>query len=278
MLIYFNSKSLYYYNLSIFNKREVKPALEINLASIDDFEKTTEKASVDLIDLKTIEEQEVIESRISTINTSTIVKSLEQIKTETEKISKAITELKYVAKPEIKTEDIKPEKKPEKEQQKKTSNTSEQKAEKENIIKEVISTNESKLGEELSKVTDGDDIKNVVKLSLRERVNIQRQIKSCYKMAIVRSGIDSKTKVLINVSLKRDGNIDMTKIKVVDEKKYDKLEEKEKEDFNIAITNAKNALIFCSPLRNLPSNKYKVWREMSLEFDSKNIDIDNAKL
>ena len=40
----------------------------------------------------------------------------------------------------------------------------------------------------------------------------------------------------------------------------------------IAVDNAKSALIFCSPLRGLPAGKYKTWKQMTFVFDSNNLE------
>jgi hypothetical protein len=40
-----------------------------------------------------------------------------------------------------------------------------------------------------------------------------------------------------------------------------------KEDYKIIIDNIKRALDLCSPLRNLPIEKYDSWKEIILQFD-----------
>ncbi|HSQ97166.1 MAG TPA: hypothetical protein VLL98_00415 [Rickettsiales bacterium] len=104
-------------------------------------------------------------------------------------------------------------------------------------------------------------------LSIREKVNIQRQIKGCYKMAILRSKKDSKAIIGLNVNVNKEGTIDMHNIKV--NKIVDNFDN---EGFAIALDNAKSALVFCSPLRGLPSGKYKTWKQMTFIFDSNNLE------
>ncbi len=108
---------------------------------------------------------------------------------------------------------------------------------------------------------------NKYALSLREKKNIQRQIKGCYKMAILRSKKDSKAIVGLSIKVAKDGIIDMDSIKV------SKISNNvNNNDFNIALDNAKSALVFCSPLRGLPSAKYRSWRQMTFVFDSNNLE------
>ena len=104
-------------------------------------------------------------------------------------------------------------------------------------------------------------------LSLREKKNIQRQIKSCYKMAILRSKKDSKAVISLTVRVEKDGIINMNNIKVVKI-----LDNSGTENSNIALDNAKSALVFCSPLRGLPAGKYKSWKQMTFVFDSNNLE------
>lgn len=104
-------------------------------------------------------------------------------------------------------------------------------------------------------------------LSLREKRNIQRQIKGCYKLAILRSKKDSKAIVALTVKVGRDGIINMNNIKV--NKIVDNFD---KNGFEIALENAKSALVFCSPLRGLPAGKYRTWKQMTFVFDSNNLE------
>ena len=104
-------------------------------------------------------------------------------------------------------------------------------------------------------------------LSLREKRNIQRQIKGCYKMAILRSRKDSKAVVALTVDLDSDGVININSARAASVG-----DNFNKDGFDIALDNAKSALVFCSPLRGLPSGKYKTWRQMTFVFDSNNLE------
>ena len=119
----------------------------------------------------------------------------------------------------------------------------------------------------LKEIEANSQIENKYMLSLREKRNIQRQIKGCYKMAILRSKKDSKAIVGLTIKVARDGIINMNDIAV--NKISNDVNEK---DFNIALDNAKSALVFCSPLRGLPAAKYRSWRQMTFIFDSNNLE------
>ena len=122
--------------------------------------------------------------------------------------------------------------------------------------------------EDIEKLKEINDTKNDTKymLSLREKRNIQRQIKGCYKMASLRSKKDSKAIVALTVNIEKDGIVNMNNIKV------NMVADDFENGFEIAVDNAKSALIFCSPLRGLPAGKYKTWKQMTFVFDSNNLE------
>lgn len=117
------------------------------------------------------------------------------------------------------------------------------------------------------KEIDENKIDSKYALSIREKVNIQRQIKGCYKMAILRSKQDSKAVIGLTVNVAQDGVIDIHNVKV--NKIVDNYDDN---GFEIALDNAKSALVFCSPLRGLPVGKYKTWKYMTFIFDSNNLE------
>jgi len=132
-----------------------------------------------------------------------------------------------------------------------------------------LQTNEIFNQDDYNKLKEIDENKIDSKyiLSLREKINIQRQIKGCYKMAILRNKQDSKAIVALTVEVAQDGIIDMHNIKI--NKIVDNFDDK---GFEIALDNAKSALVFCSPLRGLPSGKYISWKNMTFIFDSNNLE------
>jgi outer membrane biosynthesis protein TonB len=101
-----------------------------------------------------------------------------------------------------------------------------------------------------------------INLSVREKFNIQSQLRLCYKRAIKENGQDSQIKVTVAVNIAEDGSIAPNFDDIIDLAKY-----KQDSKYKIAIDNARRALELCSPLRNLPLDKYDVWKEVLLEFD-----------
>jgi hypothetical protein len=264
VLIYLNAQSFYYHNLQTLFDKKGKP-VKVSLIDVSELNK---KLSVQKPVIK--EEKEVMPvkpiepKKKPKISTEKIAESVKQKPTKAEQ---TIKNYEYIKKPDSppRAEQIM--------QEEEYDNTLD------DIINETINFDEVEKEQtyadegEAVEMETGEDIKNVINLSIRERANIQRQIRSCYKMAILRSGVDSTTKVRLRVSLKKDGNINMKEVIVLNEDMYAYKNEKERESFEIAVENAKTALVFCSPLRNLPDNKYRVWKEMSLEFDSNKIEV-----
>jgi hypothetical protein len=105
-----------------------------------------------------------------------------------------------------------------------------------------------------------------IDLLFREKFNIELQIKRCYKRSISESGKDSKAPVNIHVIIDKDGSIDLDLVEIQD---YEKYSDPTEIDFHIAVDNVKRALTLCSPLRNLPEDKYDIWHEINLQFDDK---------
>jgi len=101
-------------------------------------------------------------------------------------------------------------------------------------------------------------------LSIKEKTNILSQLKMCYKRAISETKQNSKLSLVINVRITKDGYIESDLNRLIDKTRYlnpDHLEYKK------LIDNVKKALDLCSPLRNLPNEKYEVWKELILHFD-----------
>jgi len=90
-----------------------------------------------------------------------------------------------------------------------------------------------------------------IDLSPREKFNIQTQLNFCYHMATSgnKDGV-AKSRTAVKVQISRDGHIDA--------ESNDEMEINEQ---------VKRALDLCSPLRNLPQEKYDIWKEVVLEFD-----------
>lgn len=116
---------------------------------------------------------------------------------------------------------------------------------------------------EIKKAIEKESGSNV--LSIRERMDIQNQLISCYKNAIVQTGKNSLIQTSVTIQLFVNGIINTKEIaiKVIDdENKFSN------EDYEIAINNAKIALAYCNPIRNLPATKYQYWKNINFIFDA----------
>lgn len=101
-----------------------------------------------------------------------------------------------------------------------------------------------------------------IDLSVREKFNIQSQLKACYKRALVESGTkDDKIRITITAEVTHDGFIDSNLEEIMDTERYD-----QEANYKITINNVRRAVELCSPLRNLPLEKYEIWKKVLLEF------------
>lgn len=102
-------------------------------------------------------------------------------------------------------------------------------------------------------------------LSSREKTNILSQLKMCYHHAIKTSKTISNANFIVEVEITKDGFIQSKIDSLIDKKKY--LNSKNNE-YKIMIDNIKKALELCSPLRNLPLEKYELWKNLILNFEN----------
>jgi len=100
-------------------------------------------------------------------------------------------------------------------------------------------------------------------LSGREKLNIQSQLKYCYHLAIKESKSENSLKVVTKVNIEKNGKIIFNFDETVDKIRFDNPDETE---YRNMIANIGRALDLCSPLRNLPADKYDIWKEVVLEF------------
>lgn len=115
-----------------------------------------------------------------------------------------------------------------------------------------------------SKVVDMANSLENLDLSGREKFNIQSQLKFCYRMAQSESKLESKAKVVAKVQISREGKISINFDDLINKLRYDDPDES---DYRNTISNVQRALDICSPLRNLPLDKYDIWKEVVLEFE-----------
>lgn len=112
--------------------------------------------------------------------------------------------------------------------------------------------------------TEGESINNLetINLSLRERLNIKSQLKRCYIRAMQESRTQyNGIKVTVIADITHDGFIKSNINEATDQERY-----QEDKAYKASIDNAKRALNLCSPLRNLPSDKYDTWKKVLLDF------------
>lgn len=204
-----------------------------------------------------------------------------KVKKQPQKLAKS-KPVKSIKKPPIeeKIQEFKQEEKEELKQEK-ANKVKEDKVTNENQdeVQNDTSYQEKDLGskKKFNKETEADDQNNPEKndensannvesidLSVREKFNIQSQLKRCYRRALDETKLSSKVKVLIKVQISEDGYIDSDLDEMIDTKRYNDPQEPR---YKIAIDNIERAIDLCSPLRNLPLEKYEVWKEAILEFD-----------
>ncbi len=139
---------------------------------------------------------------------------------------------------------------------------------------EVVEKNEEVKQEEIIKeetpaavesVSPKEDIINDLEnlnLSAREKFNIQSQLKSCYHHSTANFS-ENKIPVTIKVRISADGTINFDAEKIIDMARYNDSKEI---NYHKMMDNIIATLEFCSPLRNMPSDKYDVWKEFTIEF------------
>ena len=104
-------------------------------------------------------------------------------------------------------------------------------------------------------------------LSNREKFNLYSQIKSCFKRSLLESE-DSKEKILVKINIDIDGYIESD---ISDLEEMANYKKENKDQFIIAVNNAKRAIKICNPLRGLPIDKHDIWKEIILEFSQEKI-------
>lgn len=100
-------------------------------------------------------------------------------------------------------------------------------------------------------------------LSIREKLNLQSQIKSCYRRAMQRSDLKSSVTLFITISVSETGYVETNINDVIDQNLYNNPHD---QNYKIAVDNARMAIEMCNPLRNLPRDKYKIWQQITFEF------------
>jgi len=104
-------------------------------------------------------------------------------------------------------------------------------------------------------------------LSAREKFNIQSQLKRCYQKAVAENKSTSEILINVKVMISQDGYLKSNLEEIIDQGLY---QSPQGAAYKTAIDNARSAIRFCNPLRNLPADKFDTWKDITLQFDGKN--------
>ncbi|MBP7710477.1 MAG: hypothetical protein KA100_05350 [Rickettsiales bacterium] len=167
---------------------------------------------------------------------------------------------KETKKEEVKPEEIKEEKKNPEEAKNEASNKekdlgAEKKTDKNS--EESTAKNSATNSDNMASSIDSLD------LSAREKFNIQSQLKRCYNRAVDETQLESDLKITVKAHVSEDGYIDSDLNDNLDSERYNNPKES---NYKIAVDNARRAIDLCSPLRNLPRDKYDIWKDVILDF------------
>lgn len=165
-----------------------------------------------------------------------------------EKLEKYITEKKEIPIQKIDTKlpEIKPEQEAKKEENTDNSN-------------KYVEIKNPKDSEELKPNLEGKG------LSAREKNNIQSQLTSCYRKAILESKEKTDLGFIIKIEVNENGYIKTNIDDLIDKEKYNNPDEKK---YRTLINNIKRTFDLCNHIRNLPVEKYDIWKIIILKFDN----------
>ena len=104
-----------------------------------------------------------------------------------------------------------------------------------------------------------NDIENL-NLSAREKFNLKTQFKRCYLWASKESNYKNKIKIKFTINISSYGLIESNIAKITDKDKY-----KQNLDYKKSIDNAARTIQLCNPIRNLPQNKFDIFRNINIE-------------
>ena len=146
-----------------------------------------------------------------------------------------------------------------------------------NILSETKSEQETKKEEnidnsnkyvELKNPKDSEELKPNLEgkgLSAREKNNIQSQLTSCYRKAILESKEKTDLGFIIKIEINENGYIKTNIDDLIDKEKYNNPDEKK---YRTLINNIKRTFDLCNHIRNLPVEKYDIWKIIILKFDN----------
>lgn len=133
-----------------------------------------------------------------------------------------------------------------------------------NTLEDVLDPNEG--GEDIFGGNELGTLEGPPKrdLSVRDKIQLQTQLVNCYKRAIKYTKHNSQIVMMVRVDVNRDGTMLINRAKIGPENPRTP---RTGPIYEMALENAKMALVYCNPLRNLPKEKYSLWRHLSFSFD-----------
>ena len=228
-LIYFNFRHI------INEKIDLKDGVIVGIVSLQDITKPTkiiEKSEVAVEKKKKLIVKKAAKPKVK--NNKTIARPLLENKAQFKKVEEEKTE-EVVKKVEeekpVETKEEEEEEKPSEEVQTATTNTT----------------------------SNVEDLENL-QLSAREKFNIQSQLRACYRRSL--ANVPKSTFIAtVKVVILKDGTIDFDAENIIDAQRYNK-----DTNYKNRMDSIVQTLELCSPLRNMPSDKYEIWREFTIEF------------
>ncbi len=260
----------FFYSLFLHSLLLIAVYASFNLKKIDDTKEVELRISF-------LNEPEEANLKITKQNSEKINESLEPPKKENiveeQKKDEKVKNPKPIDKTVSKATQTKPLKEPT--PKKKAKNIADTKKIEPQPQKEKITETKEKYQEEPQKEvasakTQSPEISDAIEdvaneeLSVREKFNIQSQLKLCYHRASQENKPSNKTKIVIEIEINKEGKIETNVDDLINYELYDDPAEK---DYRIVIDNIRRAIDLCSPIRNLPQEKYDIWKEVILEFE-----------
>ena len=114
---------------------------------------------------------------------------------------------------------------------------------------------------ETSSKTQSDRYDDTIPLSLSERDSIRSQFQACWTMPAGAPNPENLV-VTLRVQVNPDGSVQQAELVPSQQGRYNS-----DRFFFAAANSALRAVQLCSPLRNLPPQKYDTWKDMELNFD-----------
>lgn len=168
----------------------------------------------------------------------------EETKDKPKIVEKVKEEKKAIIKEQKEKIEVKPKPKPKVPQK--------QKEIKEKELKKLLPRPEHKFNPE-------NDLENL-NLTTREKFNLKTQFKRCYIWATKESQYKNKIKIKFSINISQYGLVESNISKILDQTRY-----KEDKDYKKSVDNATRTIELCSPIRNLPNNKFDMLRKINIE-------------